>query len=239
MTGQAIQPFRFLNATISHHHGDHLADCKNLFIYYPEYLRTVQGDREYTNDVIATNSSDSLSNVLYLMQKSNEGYGAMVTRPDYGGLQITEMSLPLSFVRIIDGDANARVNNASIITRIDAYGNSILLCGDMQKEAWKTIIQDNILCGPLWRPFLSNIDILVAPHHGHKSGYSIDLLNIARPTTVLISVQSKNPNVDSRYSQPGYISTRQKGHIKVTIEKNNTLLGKGVQNWFFGANALC
>ncbi len=57
-------------------------------------------------------------------------------------------------------------NNASIVTRINVFGYSILLCGDVMKDAWEVITKD-----PLWQQFVSNIDVLVAPHHGHSSGY--------------------------------------------------------------------
>jgi beta-lactamase superfamily II metal-dependent hydrolase len=242
--------FCFLKATVSHHHGDHLGDCRNLFQHGPEYLLTVQGDREYTDDVVKSNSTDSLSNILFFMKESVNGYGTLVTQPNYGGVLITELSLPVAFSRRIGGDANARVNNSSIVTRIDVYGNSILLCGDIHKEAWEVVLKDKLFYGPSWRRLVSNVDVLIAPHHGHKSGYSVDLLNLAKPTVVLVSVQSKNPNVDSRYSQApvrgitigsdsyGYISTRQKGHIKITFEPAKTLLGKGMQYWLFGDCAL-
>ena len=163
---------------------------------------------------------------------------------------IRQVSLPVGVARQLGGDANARVNNSSIVTRIDVYGNSILLCGDMMKEAWKAIISDQGQYGREWRPFLSNIDLLVAPHHGHRTAFSIDLLNIAKPAVVLVSVVSNDPNVDSRYSQVpvrgikiggtdySYISTRQKGHIKVTIEQPRTILGAGTTYWKFGDEAL-
>lgn len=170
--------------------------------------------------------------------------------PDYGGISIREMSLPVAVARQLGGDANARVNNASIVTRIDVFGNSILLCGDMMKEAWEALISDSGQYGATWRPFLSNVDVLVAPHHGHRSGYSVDLLNLAKPAVVLVSVVSNDPNVDSHYSQApvrgiridgtdyGYISTRQKGHIKIDIAPPQTAYASGGRTWSFGDAAL-
>ena len=163
---------------------------------------------------------------------------------------IREISLPVSVARQLGGDANARVNNSSIVTRIDVHGNSILLCGDMMNEAWEAIISDQEQYGREWRPFLRNIDILVAPHHGHRTAFSLDLLNIAQPAVVLVSAVSKDPNIDSRYSQApvrgiridgtnySYMSTRQKGHIKVSIDQPQTNLGKGTRTWTFGDEVL-
>lgn len=243
--------FKFLKATVSHLHGDHLADYTNLFQCLPEFLKTVDPDQQYIDDCFATCSDFwARRKVSDFVQVYRRNFTPATSRPDYGGVIISELSLPVNVARGIGGDANARVNNASVVTRIDVYGNSILLCGDMEKEAWDAIINDQGDYERLWRPFLSNIDILIAPHHGHRSGYSVDLMNLARPAVVLVSVVSSDPNVDTRYSQEpvrsvringtaySYISTRQKGHIKVTIDPPTTLLGQGKRTWSFGDAAL-
>ncbi len=246
-----MQPdFKFLKGTVSHLHGDHLADSANLFPLGPEFLKSVDSDQDYLNDCYSTCSDDSTKRMVYAFaQNYQSGFSPATTTPDYGGVAIRELSLPVTVARQIGGDANARVNNASVATRIDIYGNSILLCGDIQKEAWEAIISDTGMYGSLWRPLVSNIDIMVAPHHGHKSGYSTDLLNLAQPSIVLISVVSRDPHVDSRYSQSpvkgmkigdtdyGYISTRQKGHIKVEIRTDQAWL-KGTTYWTFGNAAI-
>ncbi len=245
----ALRAFKFLIATVSHLHGDHLADWQNMTAYGPEFIRSVQPDQEYLQDCRDTNTDQSWPLVLGFAQHVASSFSGSII-PDYGGVMIRQVSLPVGVARQLGGDANARVNNSSIVTRIDVYGNSILLCGDMMKEAWKAIISDQGQYGREWRPFLSNIDLLVAPHHGHRTAFSIDLLNIAKPAVVLVSVVSNDPNVDSRYSQVpvrgikiggtdySYISTRQKGHIKVTIEQPRTILGAGTTYWKFGDEAL-
>ena len=188
----------------------------------------------YTQRSQISNSNASWPLVKQFADYYGRAFSGSVV-PDYGGVAINERSLHVSVARQLGGDANARVNNSSVITRIDVYGKSILICGDMQAEAWDAVIADNGQYGAHWRPFLSNIDILVAPHHGHSSGYSRALLGIANPEVVLVSAVSKDPNVDSRYSQipvrgiiignasHRYISTREKGHIKVEIPHPGTL----------------
>jgi len=241
----AARAFSFLKATVSHFHGDHLADWRSLIQHGPEFFRTVEPDPEYIQDCRDTNTDQSWPMVRGFAQHIATGFSGSVI-PDYGGVTIREISLPVGVVRQLGGDANARVNNSSIVTRIDVNGNSILLCGDMMKEAWEAIIADQGQYGREWRPFLSNIDILVAPHHGHRTAFSLDLLNIAQPSVVLISAVTKDSNIDSRYSQApvrgiridgtdySYMSTRQKGHIKVFIDQPQTILGKGTRTWTFG-----
>lgn len=232
--------FKFYMATISHFHGDHLADWQNLFKYGPEFIRTVQPDKGYVDDCKSTSTEESWPVVSQFIESVRANYSGSAM-PDYGGVRISEMSLPVAIARQIGGDANARVNNASIVTRIDVFGNSILLCGDVMKDAWAEITKI-----PSWQRLVSNIDVLVAPHHGHSSGYSNGLLKIAKPAVVLVSAVSRDPNVDGRYSLDpvrgitiggtpyGYISTRQKGHIKITINPPQAGFSKGKRNWSFG-----
>jgi len=245
--------FLFLKATVSHLHADHLADYTKLFRHGFESLKTVDADEEYMADCWETCANNSSwAKIQAFTQMCNSRSEPARSSPNYGAVKIRELCLPVDVARLIGGDANARVNNASVVTRIDVYGNSILLCGDMQKEAWEAIIADRGDAGRIWRAFLSDIDILVAPHHGHRSGYSSKLLNLAKPAVVLVSVVTRDPNVDSRYSQhpvrgltingtPYHcITTRQKGHIKVEVRPPDMLAGQitGDTYWSFGDAAL-
>lgn len=224
-----------------------------MLSYSPTYLRTIDCDQAYIDDVKSTCADGTWPKICGFLQTYTKNFGIMTTSSNYGVARIGELSLPVSVARTLGGDANARVNNASVVTRIDVYGNSILICGDVEKEAWEGIIKDTGDYGRLWRPFLSNVDILVAPHHGHRSGYSVDLLNLAKPAIVLISVTSYDPHVDSRYSGPPvagiridgtdyhYISTRKQGHIRIEIAPpvNALMIGaKGKRTWSFGDAAL-
>ncbi len=245
-----VPPFKFLKSTITHLHGDHLSDHQQLLQYGPEYMRTVDADPEYLLDCISSSTSESAQLILDFAQRVSAGFGTIRVTPNYGGVNIQELSLPVRDARQLGGAAIDRVNNASIITRIDVYGNSILLCGDMEKEAWDVVIGNPFLPDLAWRSLLSNIDILIAPHHGHRSAFSTDLLNLANPAVVLSSVLSRDPNVDSRYSQAPVrglridrvdykcITTREKGHIKVTISPPQFIFGAGSRSWSFGDAAL-
>lgn len=256
--------FRFLKGTISHFHGDHLADYSNLLNYGPEFLRTVEADSEYLTDCYATCSDETGKRMVQgFAQSYLTGFSPATSAADYGGIQIREISLPVSVSRQVGGAANARVNNASVVTRIDAWGNSFLLCGDLEKEAWEFLLAQDLANRVLrvgqgvnadaWRLMVSDVDILIAPHHGHRSGYSVDLLNLAKPSVVLISVTSRDEHVDSRYSGDPvrglrigdvdyhYISTRKQGHVRVDITPpaNPLMIGaRGQRSWAFGDAAL-
>jgi beta-lactamase superfamily II metal-dependent hydrolase len=138
------------------------------------------------------------------------------------------------------------VNNASVVSRIGCYANSILLCGDMEKEAWECVLNHPIHA-LFWRPLVSKVDVLVAPHHGHKSGFSTTLMDLAAPNVVLVSAASKDPSLDHRYSLvPGIelmgrsykcLTTRDWGHIHFSISPPKTLFGRGHLTWHDGPAA--
>lgn len=257
----ASSSFRFLKATISHLHGDHLYQWKPLLAHGPEYLRTVAIDRDYLLDVAASSTDDSLASILEFCKRKEDGFGPAATVPSYGGAAIVELDLGVATARSLGGTANSHVNNASIVTRLDCYGNSILLCGDMETEGWEYALQ-RFVFAEAWRRHVANVDILVAPHHGHTAGFSADLMALAKPKVVLVSVRSGDDCVDSRYSSDQYVggitiggttykcmTTRSQGHIKLSIappKPTGTGLlaslqiptGKGGRTWTFGDAAI-
>ena len=219
--------FGYHKLTISHLHGDHVEDVEAVLSAGADFSRVVSWDAEYLQDVQETSSSESWPLIRSFTSSYGQVFGPAVTVPDYGTARIAEMSLsPLFVRRFIGGTANSRVNNASVVTRIDCNDHSILICGDMEKEGWDFALNQYIY-KEAWRALVGNVDFLVAPHHGHSSGYSADLMALANPRAVLVSIHSGDPNVDTRYSNvPGVtvgnevmkrITTRDKGSIHIRI----------------------
>lgn len=234
--------FQYLKVTIGHLHHDHLSDWETALGASPGFLRTVHFDGQYLQDVKASSHEDSFPSVLRFCQAYNSGFSPATIAPDYGAATITEYALPVTVARTLGGTANSRVNNASVITRIDCYSNSILLCGDMEAEAWEYALNLSPDKG-VWRSLVANVDILIAPHHGHSSAYSTVLMAWAKPSVVLISVKSYDMHVDGRYSSDSVggivldgipykrITTRKNGTIKIEIAPPTTILGKGSRTW--------
>ena len=77
----------------------------------------------------------------------------------------------------------------------------------------------------------SGTDLLVAPHHGHKEGFTpLWAEKISKPYLTLISVQESDPYIAQGYSSADFaqgitidgqkrytLTTRQDGHIKVSM----------------------
>lgn len=230
-----LPPPRILKATISHLHGDHLAEWQKLLATQPEYFRTANYDERYIRDVAASSTPASAQSIAGFCLEHLRIFGPASTVPDFGGASIDELTLLLSEVYVIGGDANARVNNASVVTRISWRNRAILLCGDMHAEAWDHALRHSIFSS-LWVGLVSNVDVLVAPHHGHASGFSTRLLELARPQIVLTSITAHDEHIDNRYSSDMCVrgmtiggaarkclTTRQSGHVRVSIDDSDSL----------------
>ncbi|AEA27654.1 hydrolase [Pseudonocardia dioxanivorans CB1190] len=103
-------------------------------------------------------------------------------------------------------------NNISFVLRLSYAGRSIILPGDAEGLAWKSMLSsfpDSLPC-----------DVLKASHHGRESGYDYDAVAAMSPSAVICSV-GKKPSTDAsdEYASHGakVFSTRYHGTITVTI----------------------
>ena len=73
-------------------------------------------------------------------------------------------------------DANRRGdwNDASYVFSYHTFEKKILFCGDSEDETWTHLLKT-------WPNIISDVDILIAPHHGRKSGRDFKFLNVVKP----------------------------------------------------------
>lgn len=73
-------------------------------------------------------------------------------------------------------------NNLSLVVFIRYGAFSILFPGDLEKAGWRALLQR-----PDFRQQLTNLDILVASHHGRENGFCADVFDHCTPQAVVIS----------------------------------------------------
>lgn len=73
------------------------------------------------------------------------------------------------------------LNNNSLVIKMNYFETTMLLTGDIEKEAEKILLSENL-----------DIDILKVAHHGSKSSTTDDFLNLTTPKIALISVATDN-----------------------------------------------
>ncbi len=104
-------------------------------------------------------------------------------------------------------------NDCSYVLKLTHAGRSVILPGDAEAEAWRSILD-----GP--GSAAIKCDILKASHHGRQSGYHEEATDAMSPEFVICSV-GKKPSTDAsdEYASHGAVvlSTRFHGTITVTI----------------------
>jgi hypothetical protein len=129
-------------------------------------------------------------------------YRATVSSPTFA-FNTKSYEIPMDILKTspLFGESKLK-NNSSIIYLLQYGGFRILFGGDLETVGWDWLIDNNYQG---FKDELSKgIDVLVASHHGHTSGYSKKLMDlISAPKLSILSKQSESDqdtNVDSRYS---------------------------------------
>jgi len=119
-------------------------------------------------------------------------------------------------------------NNASAVIFVK-YSKFLFVCpGDLEPNGWEAFYASNEI------EILNAIDntdlrILVAPHHGRKSGYSEHMMEVLKPNAVVISdIWGDSDTHPSYYSKPvgitftdrevrKYYSTKRGGRVRIEV----------------------
>ncbi|PIR41222.1 MAG: hypothetical protein COV31_02330 [Candidatus Yanofskybacteria bacterium CG10_big_fil_rev_8_21_14_0_10_46_23] len=99
---------------------------------------------------------------------------------DLGGGVILKILSPFS--EIAD-QTFSKVNNTSLVTRLEYRGQSVLLTGDIEGS-----IEDKLVISQS----AIDVDFLKVAHHGSKTSSSVDFLRATSPLTAFIQVGSEN-----------------------------------------------
>ena len=94
-------------------------------------------------------------------------------------------------------------NNSSILRYIKEDGVGILFCGDLEKPGWEYLVANNPNFINLLKENGGNV--LIAPHHGHKSGFPAALFDAIGDVDVVIhskdtEASKEGTDVSSQYT---------------------------------------
>jgi competence protein ComEC len=116
-----------------------------------------------------------------------------------------------------EGDRPGDRNNASCVLHVNAGGHSLLLAGDIERDAERNLVQRY--------PGGLQADVLIVPHHGSRSSSGREFIRAVRPQYALFSAGYRNrfgfphPGVLERYSAAGVTtySTATQGALTVRL----------------------
>ena len=226
---EGYSPLEYLNRTrglrsdilyVTHPHSDHLSDVSNSLEkrYCPDLLYY----QEYDWDEVIRGQPDEAKEII----KSFIKLRTQIPRGDYqGGGSVKVWRWTPKSAKETFGESSF-INNSSLLIVYKWRDFKISICGDLETKAVEKMIQFQDAQNDI-----KNTDILVAPHHGHKEGYTPKWVEcIGKPHVSLISVQSRDQSVADGYSSPGFargvhfngetryaLSTRKDGTIVVNM----------------------
>jgi beta-lactamase superfamily II metal-dependent hydrolase len=173
---------------LTHPDMDHMGGIKDLFEVFPptnfwDTANTCEKDFEeggpydesdwkfYRSLRDRNPQSDPKRLVLY------SGARAKYYNQDESGTSGGDGLYVLAPTRALIDDANdsGDYNDASYVILYRSEGGRILLAGDSHDKTWEHILENH-------EDDVRDVDLLIAPHHGRKSGRSYDFLNVVNPT---------------------------------------------------------
>lgn len=176
--------YRFI---LTHPEQDHMTGIKTLFIKFkPKYFWDTKNEKfsvQDQNRLSGLRSDDknfypelkrgkhTRRITFYSGQKSKYATNKFPEIPEDDGIQILSPTKELAHRAMKNGN----YNDASYVLLFTAQnGTRTLFSGDSHNKTWEHILEN-------WKKEVTNVDILIAPHHGRDSGRSYDFLDILRP----------------------------------------------------------
>lgn len=205
---------------ITHPHADHLDDVETasdrnfrpLALYYQEYDWADVKKKEKPQLAYKIDGFREL--IRTLPKKTYAGSGSLQE------WHFTPRDAKMAF-----GEASY-VNNSSLFLIYTWRDFRISIAGDQESAAMEGLLQSSGFVKAA-----SKTDILIPSHHGHKNGFPCSWVEkIGKPHVSIVSVQERDPSVDSRYSKPDFarginiggvarsmLTTRSDGNILVSM----------------------
>lgn len=211
-------------AVITHPHLDHIEDIPNI-----DELDVAQLACPYhlkKNDIMAGNegvSDNTLKTIITYFNLSRKTKRA----PDshwIDGVSFRHFRPHRS--------STSNLNDHSVVTVMNYAGVKFLLPGDNESASW-----DELLRRSDFRRAIAGVHVLVAPHHGRKSGFHRELFNHFNPYITIISDgRAVGTSVTSLYSKvtKGCKVNRRNGQVDrrkcVTTRNDGVIVAKAFRN---------
>jgi competence protein ComEC len=211
--------FRFI---VSHPDMDHLGGVKDLFSefkpinfwdtannrereegWYGSRIKLKEGWEFYKNLRDArTNKHSNPKRLVYYSGDVNQFY-------DDDGLIILAPTPEL----LESGNQRKNWNDASYVILYKTKGKKILFAGDSENKTWEHILKT-------WKENVSNLDILIAPHHGRHSGRKYDFMSVTKPKLTLYGNASSDHLAYSAWNNRSLpiLTNNQAGYIILDIK---------------------
>ncbi len=217
---------------ITHPHADHLDDVETALdrIFAPLGIHF----QDYDWSDVKKRERKELS---YKIDEYRELIASLPHRAYSGGAHLKSWAYTPENAKKNFGESSY-INNSSLLLIYTWKGFKVTITGDLE-----TVAIDRMLTEAPVLADVKNTDLLIAPHHGHKSGFpNTWVQTVGKPYLTLVSANESDPHIDKQYDSPKFahgltlnghpqymISTGDSGSIHLTVTFGNN----GSQNWNF------
>jgi beta-lactamase superfamily II metal-dependent hydrolase len=170
---------------ITHPDDDHVRNAKRIKEELTPYLLRKREYEEFPD-------SDTI-NKDYVDLIDKKYRGSSPETIDWGFDSDIIFQIPMAILKSDTSLSKKLRNNSSIIRFIEHNNFKILYCGDMETEGWDWLIENN---SKFVKTMKKGVDVLIASHHGHKSGYSSALFDIIGNVKCVIHSKASEANTD-------------------------------------------
>tara|TARA_R110001606_G_C15375903_1_gene649959 strand:- start:1127 stop:2026 length:900 start_codon:yes stop_codon:yes gene_type:complete len=199
---------------ITHPDDDHVRNAKRIKEELEPYLLRKREYEEFPD-------SDSI-NKDYKDYIDKKYRGTNPETIDWGFDKNEIFQIPMKTLKEDEELSKKLRNNSSIMRFIEKDGFRILYSGDMEKAGWDWLIANN-------KRFVDTVsggvDILIAPHHGHKSGFPSALFDLTGNIRCVIHSKGSEANIEGTDVSSQY-SDKADGVIYTTIKGEEQYKGK-------------
>jgi beta-lactamase superfamily II metal-dependent hydrolase len=170
---------------ITHPDDDHVRNAKRIAEELPPYLLRRRRHEEFPdNESINQEYKDNI----------DEQYrGSNPETIEWGFDKNQIFQIPMSTIKEDENLAKKIRNNSSILRFIEYNGVRILYSGDMESPGWDWLVEHN---SSFVETVKGGIDILIAPHHGHKSGFPTSLFELIGNVKCVIHSKGSEGNIE-------------------------------------------
>ncbi len=217
---------------ITHPHLDHIDDILNFDSLDP---RVLNRPKHLTKAEIMNGVQDNDKEKFEKYCEINDRYNGSIASDSENNTSNPENWGGL-FIRTFTpkGCDHSNFNNHSIVSVFEYAGSKIVIPGDNEKCSF-----DELMLKPDFKSAVKNADVLLAPHHGRKSGFDTDFVNLVNPRITIVSDgRFCDTSANGRYSEKSRgwmthyrsgktsetrycLTTNSDGHIEVSIGYND------------------
>ncbi|MFN8139947.1 MAG: MBL fold metallo-hydrolase [Fimbriimonadales bacterium] len=208
---------------VTHPHDDHVEGIGSVIEKISPSILLRRKDYDW-NAILNPPDGDPSENAKVYENWQRRYSSPVIVYPDLG-CEFKHFSLTVAEAESLGGQLQNQVNNTSYVCVFATSDWKIVVCGDNESASL-----DQLCSRPDFRAAISGADVLVTPHHGHRSGYSEKFMTeIGEQCLRISSVPKKDQHIDPRYGAAGssyrfkdqsrgHLTTRNDGHIRMILK---------------------